>query len=78
MAKNTPVWQMLNQPEPPIVNGYWSYGTVWTPDMRQRLHGPRELARAVYWYCWSHYYWHRKIVREIRQTLKQRFSHPEE
>lgn len=30
MPKNAPVWKMLDQPEPPIVNGYWDYGQVWS------------------------------------------------
>lgn len=69
--KNTPVWQMLGQPEPEIVNGYWSYGTVFTPGMEP---GRREVWRdEIRWALWSYRHWFQKIRKDVRLALRERW-----
>lgn len=68
--KNQPSWQMNGTPEPPVVDGYWSYGTVFHVDWpRRRFHGLRELTRQTYWALWSYQYWGRKVKRSLRYTV---------
>jgi hypothetical protein len=67
--KNQPMWVMNDLPEPPIVNGYWDYGTVWSIYMhRPRFHYWRELGRSTYWALWSYYYWGKKVRKALRYT----------
>jgi hypothetical protein len=68
--KNQPSWQMNGTPEPPIVNGYWDYGTVFHADWpRRRFHWHRELSRQTYWALWSYYYWGKKVRTGMRYAL---------
>jgi len=68
--KNLPLWQMENLPEPPIVNGYWDYGTVFSIYAhRPRFHYWRELGRQTYWALWSYYYWGRKVRKGFRELI---------
>jgi hypothetical protein len=59
--KNQPVWKMLDQPEPPIVNGYWSYGVVYDPARDGRPSWARNAWSDFRWAMWSYRYWNRKI-----------------
>jgi hypothetical protein len=70
--KQTPVWKMLGIPEPEIVKGYWSYGTVWHVD----THRPPtwwENQRDSLTAAWLSYrMWGRKIRKQIRWEITQR------
>lgn len=70
--KNIPVWQMLGQPEPPIVRGYWTYGTVFTPGMEP---GRREVWRnEIRWALWSYKHWGRKIKKDLKLAFRERLA----
>lgn len=70
MAKNDPSWKLNGTPEPPIVNGYYTYGTVWSVYMhRPRFHYWRELGRQTYWALWSYYYWGKKVRKALRYVV---------
>jgi hypothetical protein len=63
--KNQPVWKMHGTPEPPVVLGMWSYGTVWTPETHQRPTRLDNVRSQLYWGVWSLDYWGRKVTRDI-------------
>ena len=60
--KNQPVWKMLNQPEPPIVNGYWTYGQVYSA-----VQGPQRESLRATWdvVTWSWMHWGKKVRQDI-------------
>lgn len=59
----TPLWKKLGQPEPPIVNGFWAYGTVWAEGQLPPRETRRERCALV---RWSYRTWLVKIWKEAR------------
>lgn len=74
--KNTPVWQMLGQPEPEIVNGYWSYGRVYDPTVHGRPSLRANLANDLRWSLWSWHYWGKKVRAGIQAAREDGDRHP--
>ena len=69
--KNQPLWVAENLPEPPIVKGYWDYGTVWSVYMhRPRIDYWRDLWHQLYWGLWSYYYWGKKVRKSLPYMVK--------
>jgi len=68
--KNQPLWVMENLPEPPIVKGYWDYGTVFSVYAhRPRIDYWRDLWHQLYWGLWSYYYWGKKVRKSLPYAL---------
>lgn len=65
MAKNIPVHVMRGTEAPPVVNGYWDHGTVWSPDMPSRREPMSHVLRVA---LWSLAYWGRKVRRGIQEV----------
>lgn len=66
MPKNEPVWKMLGEAEPEIVNGYWSYGPVWSVDTHVPLTRRARLREDLAMGWLSYRMWGRKIRQQQR------------
>jgi hypothetical protein len=67
--KNAPVWQMLGQPEPPIVNGFWEYGRVFTVGVDPVPTRWQNYRSDLRWGWHSYKMWGRKIRKQIAWQL---------
>jgi hypothetical protein len=74
--KNAPVWQMLDIPEPPIVNGFWDYGVVYDPARDGRPSRWENLRSDTLWSLWSYMYWGKKVRKGIESARADGIRHP--